>query len=198
MFYINIKERKSLDAKIQAPFVMAEIRALRSSIFKSSPEVQRALAIATAVEQRYDLNRADLFIPALETFCAILDPLSESLLSGTVRRAGYDIFPQLVNILGIPAANVKTAMGIKEPSDVVRVVSDRYKECVLGSDSGALTYTDTNFGMTVTDTTIVPCQLNIGVFLGAGKLTGLFRENALLEKRCRGKGDTVCTYDFMF
>jgi hypothetical protein len=198
MYYVNIKERKSLDAKIQAPFVMAEIRALRGSIFKSSPEVQRALAIANSIEQKYDLNRPDLFIPALETFCSILDPLSESLLTGTTRRAGYDIFPQLCAILGISQANVKSALGIKEPSDVVRVVSDRYKECVVGSDSGALTYVDTSFGMTVTDTTIVPCQLNIGVYIGAGKFTGLFRENVLIEKRCRGKGDTVCTYDFLF
>jgi hypothetical protein len=35
------------------------------------------------------------------------------------------------------------------------------------------------------------------VFLGAGKLTGLFRENALVEKRCRSKGDKVCIYDFV-
>jgi hypothetical protein len=196
MFFI--RDRKSLDAKIQAPFVMAEIRALRSSIFKTSPEVQRALAIAGQIEQKYDLSRADLFIPALETFCAILDPLSGTLLSGTVRRAGYEIFPQLVSILGIPAANVKSAMNIKDPADVVRVVSDRYTQCVVGSDSGALTYVDTDFGMTVTDTTIVPCQLNIGVYLGAGRLTGLFRDKALVEKRCRGKGDTVCAYDFTF
>jgi len=196
MFFI--RDRKSLDAKIQAPFVMAEIRALRSSIFKTSPEVQRALAIASQIEQKYDLSRADLFIPALETFCAILDPLSGTLLSGTVRRAGYEIFPQLVSILGIPAANVKSAMNIKDAADVVRVVSDRYLQCVVGSDSGALTYVDTDFGMTVTDTTIVPCQLNIGVFLGAGRLTGLFRDKALVEKRCRGKGDTVCAYDFTF
>jgi len=52
MYYVNIKERKSLDAKIQAPFVMAEIRALRGSIFKSSPEVQRALAIAKHPRER--------------------------------------------------------------------------------------------------------------------------------------------------
>src|ERR1041384_2285802 len=108
MFYV--KDRKSLDAKIQAPFVMAEVRALRSSIFKSSPEVQRALDVAAQVEKKYDLTRNDLFIPALEPFCAILEPLSGSLLSGTVRRAGYEIFPQLVNILGIPAANVKAVM----------------------------------------------------------------------------------------
>jgi hypothetical protein len=196
MFYI--KDRKSLDAKIQAPFVMAEIRALRQSIFKSSPEVQRALAIATQVEQKFDLSRADLFIPALDTFCAVLDPLSGSVLSGTVRRAGYDIFPQLCAILGITAANVKTAMGIKDAADVVRVVSDRYTACVIGSESGALTYTETSFGMTVTDTSIVPCQLNIGVYIGAGKFTGMFRDSALVEKRCRGKGDSVCAYDFMF
>ena len=48
----------------------------------------------------------------------------------------------------------------------------------------------------VTDTTFMPCQLQMGVFLGAGKLTGLFRENALVEKRCRSKGDSVCVYEF--
>src|SRR6266481_9631578 len=67
---------KSLNAKIQAPFVLAEVRALRQSIFKSSPEVQRAIAIADKVEQSYDLQRSDLFIPALETFCAILEPFA--------------------------------------------------------------------------------------------------------------------------
>jgi hypothetical protein len=34
--------------------------------------------------------------------------------------------------------------------------------------------------------------------LGAGKLTGLFRENALLERRCRAKHDSVCSYEFVF
>jgi hypothetical protein len=43
----------------------------------------------------------------------------------------------------------------------------------------------------------MPCQLQMGVFLGAGKLTGLYRDNTLVEKRCRAKGDTVCVYDFM-
>jgi hypothetical protein len=44
----------------------------------------------------------------------------------------------------------------------------------------------------------MPCQLQIGVFLGAGKLTGLFRENAIAEKRCRHKGGEVCSYEFVF
>ena len=37
-------DRKNVRAKIQAPFVLAEIRALRSSIFKKTQEVQTALA----------------------------------------------------------------------------------------------------------------------------------------------------------
>src|SRR6187549_3228266 len=111
MYYPS--DHQGLNAKIQAPFVLAEIRALRSSIFKSSPEVQRAIAIADKVERSYDLNRADLFIPALETFCAVLEPFAMTILTGTMRRVGYEIFPQYVSILGIPAANVKTAMQIK-------------------------------------------------------------------------------------
>jgi hypothetical protein len=197
-FFIDSKKCKGLDAKIQAPFVNAEIRALRTSIFKSSPEVQLALGIATKIEEKYNLNNPELFIPALETFCAILEPLSGSLLSGTVRRAGYEIFPQLVAILGLTRENVKAAMGLREPSDVVRAVSDRYKECVTGSDAGALTYQSTPTGIIVTDTAIVPCQLNIGVYMGAGKFTGLYRDNAVVEKKCRGKGDSACTYEFTF
>ena len=76
-------DRNSLNAKIQAPFVLAEIRALRASIFKSSPEIQRALAIADRVEQSYDLTRPDLFIPALDTYCAILEPFAMTVLTGT-------------------------------------------------------------------------------------------------------------------
>jgi hypothetical protein len=50
----------------------------------------------------------------------------------------------------------------------------------------------------LTDTTFMPCQLQIGVFLGAGKLTGLFRDTALTERRCRSRGDGACVYDFAF
>jgi hypothetical protein len=38
----------------------------------------------------------------------------------------------------------------------------------------------------------------MGVFLGAGQLTGLFRDGALTEKRCRSRGDSVCAYEFAF
>jgi hypothetical protein len=188
--------RKSLDATIQAPFVLAEIRALRSSIFKSSPEVQRAIAIADKIEQAYELQRADLFIPALETFCAILEPFAMTILTGTMRRVGYEIFPQYVSILGIPAANVKVAMDIKVPADLVRLICGAYATCVLGPDAGALTPEVIGATAVVTDSTFMPCQLQMGVFLGAGKLTGLFRENALVEKRCRTKGDSACVYEF--
>ncbi|HEX2688598.1 MAG TPA: hypothetical protein VHN14_18350 [Kofleriaceae bacterium] len=197
MFYIQ--DRKSFNAKVQAPYVLAEIRALRSSIFKSSPEVQRALAIAGPVEQKYDLNRADLYLPAIETFCAILDPLSMTILTGTLRRVGYEMFPQYVAIMGIPKASVKEAMGIKDAADLVRLICTSYVEQgVVGSDAGTLTPMVTDSGMSVTDTTFMPCQLQMGVFLGAAKMTGLFRDSALVEKRCRAKGDTVCAYDFIF
>jgi hypothetical protein len=188
--------RQGLDATIQAPFVLAEIRALRSSIFKSSPEVQRAIAIADKIEQSYDLQRADLFIPAYETFCAVLEPFAMTILTGTMRRVGYEIFPQYVSILGIPAANVKTAMNIKVPADLIRLICGAYTTCVLGPDAGALTPEVIGATAVVTDTTFMPCQLQMGVFLGAGKLTGLFRENALVERRCRTKGDSVCVYEF--
>lgn len=189
-------DRKSLNAKIQAPFVLAEIRALRSSIFKSSPEVMRCLAIADKIEQYYDLTRIDLFIPALETFCAILDPLAMTILTGTLRRVGYEIFPQYVSILGIPAANVKAAMQIKDAADLIRVICGAYAQCVVGADSGSLTPVITGSTASVTDTTFMPCQMQMGVFLGAGRLTGLLRDSALVEKRCRAKGDSVCAYDF--
>jgi hypothetical protein len=195
MYYPS--DHKGLDATIQAPFVLAEIRALRSSIFKSSPEVQRAIAIADKIEQSYDLQRADLFIPALETFCAVLEPFAMTILTGTMRRVGYEIFPQYVSILGIPAANVKAAMNVKTPADLVQLICGAYTTCVVGTDAGALTAEVAGSTALVTDTTFMPCQLQMGVFLGAGKLTGLFRENALVEKRCRSKGDKVCIYDFV-
>ena len=36
----------------------------------------------------------------------------------------------------------------------------------------------------------------MGVFLGAGKFTGLYRENTLVEKQLSRQGDTVCLYEF--
>jgi hypothetical protein len=194
MYYPS--DRKSLASKMQAPFVLAEIRALRSSIFKSSPEVQRALAIAAKVEQSYDLHRADLFLPAVDTFCAILEPFAMTVLTGTLRRVGYEIFPQYVSILGIPAAEVKNAMQIKTGVDLIRVICDAWTKCCVGADSGTMIPEVVGSTCSVTDTTFLPCQLQMGVFLGAGKLTGLFRESALVEKRCRAKGDSVCVYDF--
>lgn len=196
MFYIA--DRKNLNVKVQAPFILAEIRALRSSIFRNSPEVQRALAVAGPVEQKYDLNRVDLFLPALETFCAILDPLAMTILTGTLRRVGYEIFPALASVLGIPAGNVKAAMGLNGPTDLIRMICGEYVQRVVGPDAGALTPTITATSCSVTDTTIMPCQLQMGVFLGAGRMTGLFRDNALVEKRCRSKGDTACVYEFTF
>ena len=191
-------DRKSLVAKIQAPFVLAEIRALRSSIFKKTHEVQTALAIADKVEQQYDLNRADLFIPAGDTWCAILEPFAKTVLTGTLRRVGYEVFPQYVSILGIPAANVKAAMDIKTSADLIRTICNAYGTCVVGKDAGTLAFEVEGSTVTVTDTTIIPCQLQMGVFLGAGKLTGLFRENVLVERRCRAKNDPVCVYEFVF
>lgn len=191
-------DRKSLVAKIQAPFVLAEIRALRSSIFKKTHEVQTALAIADKVEQQYDLSRADLFIPAGDTWCAILEPFAKTVLTGTLRRVGYEVFPQYVSILGIPAANVKAAMDIKTSADLIRTICNAYGTCVVGKDAGTLAYEVEGSTVTVTDTTIIPCQLQMGVFLGAGKLTGLFRENVLVERRCRAKNDPVCAYEFVF
>lgn len=194
MYYPS--DRKILNAKIQAPFVLAEVRALKQSIFKSSPEVQRAIAIADKIEQAYDLQRADLFIPALETFCAILEPFAMTILTGTMRRVGYEIFPQYVSILGIPASGVKAAMNLKTSADLVKHICGAYAMCVTGPDAGALVPEIHGNNATVTDSTFMPCQLQMGVFLGAGKLTGLYRETALVEKRCRSKGDSVCVYDF--
>jgi len=196
MFYIA--DRKNLNVKVQAPFVLAEIRALRSSIFKKSSEVQQALAVAAAVESRYDLNRVDLFLPVLDTFCAILDPLAMTLLTGTLRRVGNEVFPALISVLGIPRGNVKAEMGIKDASDLVRAICGYYSQCVVGPEAGALTPMVTDSVMTVTDTTVMPCQLQMGVFVGAGTMTGLFRDSALVEKRCRSKGDPACVYEFTF
>jgi len=196
MFYIA--DRKTLSTKVQAPFVLAEIKALRSSIFKNTMEVQQALAVAAVVEQKYDLTRNDLFLPVLDTFCAILDPLSGTLLRGTLRRVGNEIFPALISVLGIPPSNVKTAMGLKEPPDLIRAICGYYSQCVVGPESGAMSPMVTHGGVTVTDTSMMPCQLQMGVFVGAGTMTGMFRDSALVEKRCRAKGDPTCVYDFAF
>lgn len=196
MFYIA--DRTNLNVKVQAPFVLAEIRALRSSIFKNTVEVQQALSVAAGIEQKYDLSRVDLFLPVLDTFCAILDPLSGTLLRGTLRRVGNEVFPALISVLGIPRANVKTAMNIKEPPDLVRAICGYYSQCVVGPEAGALSPMITHAGVSVTDTTIMPCQLQMGVFVGAGTMTGMFRDSALVEKRCRAKGDPACVYDFTF
>jgi hypothetical protein len=183
---------RRLTAKIQAPLVLAEIRALRASIFKSSPEVQRALAIADKIEQRYDLSRTDLFVPALETCCAILEPFAMTVLTGTMRRVGYEMFPQYVSILGCSDAS---ASGRDRAAELVPWICRAWAQCVTGSDAGALTAELSGSTATVIDTTFLPCQLQIGVFLGAGKATGLFRETALAERRCRSKGDPACVYE---
>ncbi|HEX3758658.1 MAG TPA: hypothetical protein VHW23_08120 [Kofleriaceae bacterium] len=196
MFYIA--DRKTLSTKVQAPFVMAEIKALRSSIFKNTMEVQQALSVAAVVEQKYDLTRADLFLPVLDSFCAILDPLSGTLLRGTLRRVGNEIFPALISVLGIPPSNVKAAMGLKEPPDLIRAICGHYSQCVVGPEAGAMSPMITHGGVTVTDTSMMPCQLQMGVFVGAGTMTGMFRDSALVEKRCRAKGDPTCVYDFTF
>lgn len=196
MFYIA--DRRTLNVKVQAPFVMAEIRALRASIFKNTAEVQQALAIGAGIEQKYDLNRVDLFLPVIETFCAILDPLSGTLLRGTLRRVGTEVFPALISVLGIPPSNVKPAMGIKEPPDLIRAICGYYSQCVVGPEAGTLAPMITHSGVSVTDTTMMPCQLQMGVFVGAGTLTGMFRDNAVSEKRCRAKGDQACVYEFTF
>jgi hypothetical protein len=190
--------RRFLSTRIQAPFVLAEIRALRSSIFKRCREIQTALAIADKVEHSYDLHNADLFLPIDDTWCAILEPFEQTVVTGTLRRIGYEIFPQYVSILGIPAPEVNTAMDLRSPTDLIRVICDAYSKCVVGDDAGTLRPRIEGTRATVTDDTIMPCQLQMGVFLGAGQLTGLFRDSALTEQRCRSRGDDVCVYEFAF
>ena len=190
--------RPQLSSRIQAPFVLAEIRALQSSIFRRAPEVQSALAVASRLEHDYDLRRSDLFIPALETFCAVLAPLSTTVLTGTLRRIGYEIFPQYMSILGIPAADIKASLRLRSGTDLVRLICDAYNKCVVGTDAGSLSARITGTIATVTDTTFMPCQLQMGVFLGAGKLTGLYCDSVLTEKRCRLRGDAACVYELAF
>lgn len=194
----HVADLKTVNVKVQAPFVAAAIRALRSSIFKKSPEVQQALAIAALIEQKYDLSRVDLFVPVSDTICALLEPFSGTLLSGTLHRVGTEIFPALITVLGIPPGNVKAAMGLKEPVDVVRALCTNYTQCVVGPEAGDLTPLITESGVSVIDTTMMPCQLQMGVFAGAGVLTRMFRDTALVEKHCRARGDSTCVYDFTF
>jgi hypothetical protein len=185
-----------LVSRIQAPFVLAEIRALQGSIFRRAPEVQSALAVANRLEHAYDLRRADLFLPASDTFCAVLEPFSTTtVLTGTLRRIGYEIFPQYMSILGVPARAVKETLHLHTRADLVRLICDAYSKCVVGSDAGSLTARVTGTIATITDTTFMPCQLQIGVFLGAGKLTSLYAESLLTEKRCRLRGDPACVYE---
>jgi len=186
---------RRLNAKIQAPLLLAEIRALRRSSVERSPVVHQALAIADQVEQRYDLSRADLFVPAFETFCAILEPLEQAPVAGVLRRVGHEIFRQYVAILGIPAANANTALQLRDGADLVRRICAVYAERVVGPESGALTADAVGGQLAVTDTSFMPCPLQIGMFLGAGKLTGLLCETALVEIRCRSRGDSVCRYE---
>jgi len=97
---------------------------------------------------------------------------------------------------------VKVAMGVKEPGDLVRAICGHYTQCVVGPEAGALTPVIAGSGegvsMSVTDTTIMPCQLQMGVFVGGGMMTGMYRDTALVEKRCRSRGDAACVYDFTF
>src|SRR3954464_13631094 len=157
-------DSKNVRAKIQAPFVLAEIRALRSSIFKKTQEVQTALAVADRVAQSYDLHRGDLFIPAADSWCAILDPFAMTVLTGTLRRIGYEIFPQYVSILGIQPGNVKTAVDIKVPADLVRTICEAYTRCVVGEAAGMLTPESNGSTVTVVDSTSFSCKVQRGVF----------------------------------
>ena len=190
--------RRGMSAKVQAPYVLAEIRALRSSLFKKTPEVKAALAIADRVEQTYDLTRTDLFLPVPETMNAIIEPLATSVFTGTLREIGYEMFPQYLSILNIPRANAKATLGLATPDDLIRFVCDAYSKSVIGSDAGALEPSTAGSTTTVTDTSVVPCELNMGVFTGAGQVTGLFRSNVVTERRCRANGNHACSYDFAF
>lgn len=113
-----------------------------------------------------------------------------------MRRVGSEVFPALIYVLGIPPANVKATMGLKEPPDLIRAICGHYAQCVVGPEAGALTPSIIPSGIRVTDTTMMPCQLQMGVFVGAGTTTGMFRERALIEQQCRSKGDAACVYDF--
>src|SRR3954464_8505034 len=103
---------RHLDAKVQAAFVLAELRALRAAISERSPALERALEVADGIEQNHDLSRADLFVPALDTCCALLEPFELSMVTGALRQIGNALFRQYVSILGIPPANVRAALQV--------------------------------------------------------------------------------------
>ena len=196
MYYPSGHRR--LDAKVRAPFVLAELRALRIAISERSPALQRALEIADDIEHNHDLSRADLFVPALDTSCALLEPFEHSMVTGALRQIGNALFPQYVSILGIPPANVRTALQVSAGGDLVRTICGAYTDCIVGPDAGALVADVTAAGAMITDTSFLPCQLQIGVLLGAGALTGLFCDTALIETRCRSRGDGACAYELAF
>jgi hypothetical protein len=93
---------------------------------------------------------------------------------------------------------VKVAMGLKEPPDLIRAICGYYSQCVIGPEAGSLAPMVTHGGVAVTDSSMMPCQLQMGVFVGAGTMTGMFRDSSLVEKRCRAKGDAACVYEFTF
>lgn len=193
MYYPSGHRR--LDAKVQASFVLAELRALRAAISERSRALERALEIADDIEQNHDLSRADLFVPALDTCCALLEPFEHSMLTGALRQIGNALFRQYVSILGIPPAKVRAALRVTTGGDLVRAICAAYTTSIVGPDAGALVADVTSAGATITDTGFLPCQLQIGVLLGAGALTGLFGDAALIETRCRSRGDVVCAYE---
>ena len=89
-------------------------------------------------------------------------------------------------------------MDLRGGADLVRVICNAYSKCVIGPDAGLLACRTVGKRTIVTDTTFMPCQLQMGVFLGAGKLTRLFADGALVEKGCRVRGDRACVYEFGF
>jgi hypothetical protein len=80
--------------------VLAEIRALRSSIFKSSPEVQRAIAIADKIEQSYDCSAPTCSFPRSRRSCRPRT-VHDDHLTGTMRRVGW-IFRSMSPSWGFP------------------------------------------------------------------------------------------------
>jgi len=48
--------------------------------------------------------------------------------------------------------------------NLVRAICSNYTQCVIGPEAGALTPLVTESGISVIDTTMMPCQLQMGVF----------------------------------
>jgi len=190
MYYPSGHRR--LDAKVQAPFVLAVLRAIRVAISEASPALARALEAADDIEHNHDLSRADLVIPALDTCGALLEPFEQPPLTGALRQIGSAVFSQYVSILGIPPANARTALQVTTGGDLVRAICGIYTACVTGAEAGALVADLTSAGATITDTSFLPCQLQIGA------LTGLCCASALIETRCRSRGDAACAYELAF